>query len=343
MSDDFERLTSFASLRAAALRAARGARRSPSAARYLAELERETLLLERELRSGRWRPLPLRAFRIRDPKPRTIHSSDFRDRVVHHAIIGEVEPAFERVADPDSYACRRGRGNHAAVRRLQRLMRGHRWALKLDIHHYFETMPHAPLLARVRPLIQDPRVFELLARVVAGHGGATSTGIPIGALTSQHLANLYLGGLDRYARRTLRVGGLVRYMDDVLLLGPDRATMRGWREDVRRFVSQRLGLTVKESATRLIPVEIGVPFLGFRVWERQIRLDGARVRRLRRRLRTLDRAVAERRIDEHAAAKHAGPVLAWARHANAERLCASYYARRLPFALEFGMMETARR
>jgi len=121
-----------------------------------------------------------------------------------------------------------------------------------------------------------------------------------------------------------------------VVFGPDRATLRGWRNAMTPFVSQRLGLTVKEEATRLGPVSVGVSFLGFRVWPRQIRLDSARVRRFRRHLRRIDAALAAGRIDEQTAAASAGARVAWASQANSLGLRRSYYARRLPTRLERG-------
>ena len=115
----FEQVADFHALRTAAVRAARGKRRQPEAAAFLADLEPEVLRLQRELLAGAWRPGPYRTFAITDPKPRTISAAPFRDRVVHHALCAALEPVFERYAVFDSYACRPGKGTLAALRRAQ--------------------------------------------------------------------------------------------------------------------------------------------------------------------------------------------------------------------------------
>ena len=138
----FERIAAFGPLRRAALRAARGHRTSPEVANFLADLEREVLALERELLAGTWTPRPLTTFHIREPKPRTISAAAFRDRVVHHAVCAELDPVFEARGDKDSYACRPGKGSHAAVLRAQAHARQHPWFVKLDVRHFFETILH---------------------------------------------------------------------------------------------------------------------------------------------------------------------------------------------------------
>lgn len=316
----FDQVARFDALRKAALVAARGHGASRPVAAFLADLERECLALERELLAGAWWPRPLSTFRIRDPKPRTISAAAFRDRVVHHAVCAVLAPRFEARADPDSYACRPGRGNHAAVRRTQALCRRHEWYAKLDIRHFFETVPHAPLRARVAAVAPDPALLELLDRILAvGASGPGPVGLPIGNLTSQHFGNFYLGALDQYARRTLRVPAMVRYMDDVLVFGPDKATVRRWADAVGAWVPARLGLEVKTEATVVAPVRVGLPFLGFRVWPRLLRLDGARARRFRRRLRTLARLLAAGVLTEAQAQRRGGAVVAWAAHGDTLR------------------------
>lgn len=312
----FAHAVGFLALRKAALAAARGHRDGEGVAPFLADLEQRVLLLERELLAGNWQPQPLRSFRIREPKPRIVHAAAFVDRVVHHALCAELEPLFEGMADADSYACRTGKGTHAAVRRVQHHSRRYPWFVKLDIRHFFETVPHAGLLARLAPTLRDPDLRELVTRVLSVGYTTPGFGIPIGNLTSQHFGNFYLSFLDQFARRTLRVPALVRYMDDVLLFGPDKATVRDWAVRVDAFVTQKLGLSIKHEATIVAPVWVGVPYLGFRVWPRLIRLDAVRIRRLRRRLAMLARRMRNGELDEAGAQRSAGAVIAWASHAD---------------------------
>jgi RNA-directed DNA polymerase len=310
MGRRFDEVTAFFSLRRAARRAARGSRGSPGAAAFLCELEAEVLALQRELRAGAYEPGPFTTFPIREPKPRLISAAPFRDRVVHHAVCAVLEPELEREADPDSYACRRGRGTLAAVHRIQAHCRRWPWFAKLDVHHCFETVDLSVLRGLLIQRFPDPPLLDVLDRVLDRGAGPDGRGLPIGNLTSQHLANLLLGEVDREARR-IGVGGWVRYMDDMLLFGPDRDAVTRWRDALAAFVVARLHQVDKPSARRLAPVHAGVPALGFRVWPRRIRLDGARRRRVLRRLRRQGRAVEAGLLSESEAARSAGAWIGW--------------------------------
>ncbi len=323
----FEVATDFHNLRDAALRAARGGWRAPGAAAFLAELEREVLALQRELLDGAYRPRPLTTFQITDPKPRTISAAAFRDRVVHHALCAAMSPAFERFAVHHSYACRKGKGNRAAVIQVQRLTRRHGWFCKLDVRHFFETVDHRTLEDQLARRFKDRRALALVGRLLEVGETAPGVGLPIGNLTSQHFGNFYLGHLDHYALERLRVGAWVRYMDDLLLFGADKPEVRGHGEAVAAYLSQALGLAVKAEATRIAPVHTGVPFLGFRIWPGLIRFDAARARRFRRRCRALEADYRAGRIDEAGRERAMQSLLGWAEQADTRAFRASFFAR----------------
>lgn len=316
--DVLERMSSFGALRAASLRAARRLRARPSTGLWLSELEQNVLKLQRELRSGEWRPGALRRFLIRDPKPRTISVAPFRDRVVHHALCAELAPTFERLADRDSYACRVGYGQHRAVRRCQQLSRRWPWVARLDVAHFFETVPHAPLRARIARHLRDPGALAVLDLLLEAGGDCAGRGLPIGNLTSQHFGNHYLSALDHHLRRAVRVSGLIRYMDDYAIFAADAPSAWAAVEAADRFAAASLGLRLKHAETSVQPVTFGVRFLGARVWPRLIRLDRRRATRWARRLRALMRRVAEGG-DESRAAAQAQSLIAWTAVAQARR------------------------
>jgi RNA-directed DNA polymerase len=308
--------TAFHALRTAARNAARGHKQKPETAAFLCDLETEVLQLQRELRSGSYRPGPFQTFRIRDPKPRTISAAPFRDRVVHHALCAAMEPTFEARADPDSFACRVGKGNRAAVWRLQRLTRAWPWYAKLDVERYFETLPLSRLLGLLHTLFDDRPLLDAVEVVLRAGSEDGETGLPIGNLTSQHFANLYLGELDRFARAS-GVGGLVRYMDDVVVLGPDKASVAALAQAMAQQM-EALGLGDKASARRLGPVHIGVPFLGFRVWPHRIRVDRAARQRLLQKLRRPPRGLSESEVQVRQTS-----LAAWAAHGDTRGLLAT--------------------
>lgn len=290
----FERIVDFRNLVAAAGLAARGKRDRPSVARFEFFLERELIALQQELTAGTYRPGPFFTFEVRDPKRRAICAAPFRDRVVHHAVCDVLEPAFERRAIFDSYACRTGKGTHAAIERAQQLARGYRFFAKCDVRRFFASVDHAVLRTLLRSLFKDPPLLALLDRIIehAPPEALPGRGLPIGNLTSQHFANLYLGEWDHYLKDRLRVKGYLRYMDDVLIFADDKATLHLWLAETRAFLAERLGLALKEEVTLVAPATEGIPFLGFRVYPELIRLNQRTRRRFLRQVRLLERAHA---------------------------------------------------
>lgn len=327
--DLFDGVADFGALVAAAKRAARGKKARPEVAGFLMEVEGEVLRLQSELQDGTYRPGGYRTFEVRDPKPRTISAAPFRDRVVHHAICAALEPVLERSAIHHSYACRKGKGTKAAVLRAQHIARGRRYFLKIDVRRFYETADHAALRGLLRRRVADRRLLALID-VIIDHGAPGSTpgkGLPIGNLTSQHLANLYLGALDHHVTGRLGVRSYVRYMDDVILGGSDKATLWRWHGEVVRFLGERLCLELRAEATLVAPTSEGLPFLGFRIWPWLIRFDARRKRRFLAHVRQVDRALREGRVGEDAAARSATSLVGWSQHADTHRLRAALVGR----------------
>ena len=227
--DLFDAIASFPALHAAALRAATGKRGKPGVAAFLANLETEVLRLERELRSGRYRPGRYKRIEVFDPKHRIVSAAPFRDRVVHHAFCGVCEPLFERGFIQDSYANRKGKGTHRAVARYERFRDRHRHVLRCDVYRYFPAIDHALLKRDLRRRIACPRTLALADRIIDGSNPQEPVhlyypgddlftpferrrGLPIGNLTSQFCANLYLDGLNHFVKEVLRAKGYLRYV-----------------------------------------------------------------------------------------------------------------------------------
>ena len=235
-------VVSFDNLLAAYRKARRGKRRCADVARFALNLEQELLRLQRELQADTYWPGAYRLFRIYGRKPRLIAAAPFRDRVVHHAVMNLIEPPLDRTFIHDSYACRCGKGVHAAVERYQVWSRRNAYALKMDVAQYFPSIDHEILKAKLRRRIKDARVLALLERIIdtspvveggPGHFGEDHLplplerrrGIPIGNLTSQFLANLYLDDLDHFVKQTLKVRAYLRYVDDMVALHDDKGCL----------------------------------------------------------------------------------------------------------------------
>ncbi|MBN1345073.1 MAG: hypothetical protein JXQ73_20430 [Phycisphaerae bacterium] len=231
----FERVCSFDNLYAAARKALSGKRTKLPGASFLGDLEKELVSLRQELASETYQHGGYHYFLIHEPKERLVAAAPFRDRVVHHAIVRVIEPIFERRFIEDSFACRRGKGTHAAMRRALHFARGHRYALKCDVSKYFPSIDHEVLMGLVGRVIGDAPLLALLRRILASHADGETPewapgaelfeyrmrrrGLPIGNLTSQFMANVYLNPVDHLAKHVLRVKGYLRYMDDFILFG----------------------------------------------------------------------------------------------------------------------------
>lgn len=325
----WETITSFRNLARAAKHAAKGKGATAGVARFLFRMEPELLRLQRELVAGSYRPGVPFLFEIQDPKPRTIAAAPFRDRVVHHALIDPIEAALDRRLCDQCFACRRGKGQHRALRYAQRLVRRNEWFLKLDVKSFFPSLPHDVVMATLGSVLADNEALGLCERIVRA-GGAAGRGLPIGNLTSQWFANLVLGRLDQHVLTVLRTAGYERYMDDFVLLGGDKESLRAMHDAVEAFLAAELQLALKPSATMLAPVTQGLPFLGWRVYRGLLRLRPENLRRTRARLRQRRHQLAAGRVDEQQYADSVRAVIAHLRHGNTLQL------RRILFADDAG-------
>ena len=230
------------------------------------------LQIQKELESGAWRPGPYRQLWIYEPKRRLVHAPEFRDRVVHHALVQVVGPHFERRFISDSYACRAGRGTHAASRRLSGMLRsahdawGKFYVLKADISKYFYSIDHRILMEILSRIVGDRKTLEIF-RLLTEESPLKEAGVglPLGALTSQLCANAYLDVFDHYVKDRLGVRRYVRYMDDFIVLHPSKQELWSLLGLMDGFLRDRLKLALNRK-TSIFPASHGVDFAGYRHW-----------------------------------------------------------------------------
>jgi len=288
-----------------AYRACRRTKRATiNALRFEIDAEANLLQLQRELRDHTYRPGRSICFVTGGPKPREVFAADFRDRVVHHLLVARLERVFEPMFIHDSYACRLGKGTLAASDRLMEFLRratanGRRpaWAIHLDVASFFPSIHKRTLFAliarRVRHpelrwlthaiLFHDPTVdyhFQSRGKPSAAPGGrgypvpaakslfgkANERGLPIGNLTSQFWANVYLNEVDQFVKRTLRCRHYVRYVDDMVLLAERPEQLREWRDAIATCLRERLRLRLRPELSEPFAVSAGIDFVGWKTW-----------------------------------------------------------------------------
>lgn len=275
-------------------------RYTPAAASFEQNLDSELLAIQAALKTETYQPGGYRSFTIHEPKRRKISAAPFRDRVVHHALCNVIEPVYERKFIFDSYANRKAKGTHAALDRCTTFMRRYRCVLQCDVQQFFPAIDHTILKSILAHTIACPPTLRLCEKIIDSGVGVLDgeyspnyfpgddllaairpRGLPIGNLTSQFWANVYLNQLDQFVKHTLRVKGYLRYVDDFLLFADDKTTLHRWRNEVIRFL-QSLRLTIHEDRACPRPVNTGIPFLGFIVYpdhRRLLRRTGIRYQR----------------------------------------------------------------
>ncbi len=257
--------------------AAQGKRLRPEVRAFETDLEGNLSRLGKEIRAGEAPKNEFWRFQIRDPKPRVIHAPIFEDRVAHHALTGVIGPTLDGALVDDTFACRKGKGSLAAVHRAQHHLRRHEWYAKIDIKKYFASIPHERIVVAIAKKLGDRGVREMVRQLIFGFC-KSGYGLPIGALTSQHFANYYLGAMDRCLQSLPKVRAMVRYMDDAIWWCQSKAEAQHTLLQVRSFVERELGLRLKGDGF-VQRSRAGLSFLGFRIYPGTLRLSRRRMRR----------------------------------------------------------------
>jgi hypothetical protein len=245
---------------------------------------------------------------ITDPKLRTISTAPFEQRVMHHAIMNILEPVLERPLICHSYACRKGKGTHAAVLYAFEQCKTEPYFLKLDVRKYFDSIDHAVLKKQLRRLIKDVRVIILLDGIIDSYETMPGRGVPIGNLTSQFFANMYLASLDHYILEKLRPSAYCRYMDDFVVWSKSKKQLQDMFAKINDYARENLNLTLK------LPVfgnsVSGLPFLGFLIKEKGIYLMRKSKRRVTGRMSEITALLYQGGITEEKAAERVRSVFA---------------------------------
>jgi retron-type reverse transcriptase len=265
-----------------------------NAAKFEIHFEDELLKLKKELEAHTYRPGRSICFVVSKPKPREIFAADFRDRVVHHILVNYLEPIWEPKFIDQSYSCRKGKGAHRAIKDLKRYIRKaskgnsqKAYYLQVDIQSFFVSLKKDILFEIIKRHTKNPEILWL-AEVIIFHNPTSNyyrkcqaslfdlipdhkslfkvspdQGLPIGNLTSQFFANVYLNELDQFVKHKLKEKYYLRYVDDLVLLSPDKNQLKIWRDEIDRFLQEKLKLKLHPKKQILQTVDKGIDFVGY--------------------------------------------------------------------------------
>lgn len=301
----YPRVYDFENLYKAYLKARRGKRFREEVLEFTANLEENLITIQNELIWKTYRTGKYRQFYVYEPKVRLVLALPFKDRIVHHALCSVIEPIFEKAFIYDSYACRVGKGTHPGVDRLTGFLRRAQriwerpYCLKADIAQYFPTVDHKILLSLYRKKIRCPDILWLLTEIINSTADADDPnprGLPIGNLTSQLSANIYLNELDHFCKEVLRLRFYVRYMDDFVILHGDKRKLRLIKNEIQVFLNDRLRLEYN-GKTAIFPISQGINFLGYRIWPTHRLLRKNSIKRMRQKLKGFEKGYAAGRVD----------------------------------------------
>lgn len=311
-------------------KASKGRRSHPSIASFEYNLENELVELRDELREETYISGGYRSFTVHEPKRRKISAAPFRDRVVHHALMNVIGPMLERKFIFDSYANQIGKGTHKALDRCTYFMRRYEYVLPCDVKQFFPSIDHQILKSVLANTIKDERTRQLIARIIKSGEGVLNNeydmvyfqeddlfsknrprGLPIGNLTSQFWANVYMNELDQFIKQKLKVHAYLRYVDDFALFSNNKVELREWRIAIIDFLAS-LRLTIHEESAHARPTRKGITFLGFILFPDHRRLKPTKGYAFRRRWKYLCSMCRTRKITTDDLKTHA---VAWTNHA----------------------------
>ena len=297
----------------------------PYVMEFESNLSENLSLLQTELLLHSYQPRALETFILRDPKTRKISKSHFRDRIIHHALCNIIEPLFEKSFIFDSYANRIGKGALKALERFEYFSRkvtqnNYRpaYILKADIRHYFENVSHNILLKILKSKIKDERVIWLIKKILKNH--SVEKGMPLGNLTSQFFANVYLNELDQFVKHQLKAKYYLRYVDDFAIIHNSKEVLEEWKERIDTFLTKSLALTLHPDKSKIIPISRGIEFLGFKIFPHYRLMKRRNRRKFKRKLRETVCLFDNKEIAYDSIYDFIEGWIAYAKHANTYNL-----------------------
>ena len=303
--DIFERIISLENLFQAWREFKRGKTNKLEIQEFVLNLENRIFQLHAELKNETYIHSAYTAFYVNDPKPRHIHKASVRDRLLHHAIFRVLYPIFDSRFIHDSYSCRVSKGTHRAVNRLKKfLIQASQndsrliYALKCDVKKFFDSIDQEILQKLIQLRVHDEDTLGLVGQVIGSFEKSPGIGLPLGNITSQLFANIYLNELDQFMKHRLKIKHYLRYCDDFIILGDDDDVLKETTKQISDFLETRLKLSLHPNKIITRKYRQGIDFLGYVV------LPHHRVLRTKTKRRILNRVNGG--VNEHSIQSYFG-------------------------------------
>ena len=285
-------------------------------------MDENLILLRDQILSGKVDVGHYHYFTIHDPKERVICAASFPERVLHHAIMNICHPYFDRTLIYDTYATRIGKGTYKALDRAREGARKYKYVAKMDVRKYFDSVNHLVLKQYLQRLFKDQTLLTIFNTIIDSYHTTEGCGIPIGNLTSQYFANLYLSNIDHREKEQQHIPLYIRYMDDILIFSNDKQQLKSVAADMQEQM-RLIGLTLKP--VQFLRTEQGVHFLGYRVYPHKMLLSGRSKRRFAHKFRLYEHLLQDGTMTEYEYLQHILPLLAFTQKAYTkqfrQRLC----------------------
>lgn len=308
-----ERIVDIDNVALAAHKAFRGKRGKAEVRDFVKDFSTNISALRDDIESGNIIIGNYHYFTIFDPKERVICAADLKERILHHSIMNICHSRFDKALIYDTYATRPGKGVYAALDKARLAMCRYSYYAKLDVRKYYDNIDHTILKDIIRRLFKDKWLLALFDRIIDSYSVRPGKGIPIGNLTSQYFANIYMSGLDHYMKETLSVPVYIRYMDDVLVCCDDKCALHNYVSSFINYASCRTKLEIKQP--QFGKCTTGVSFLGYKVLPGYMLLNGRSKKRFRAKFLEYSRMHLSGELTEKELSLRLVPLLAFTRHA----------------------------
>lgn len=311
--DLFDKIIDFENIALACSKAFKGKSNTKEVYRFRSNLIDRIGRIRRDLLNRNFDFGDYRQFTIYEPKERIISAPNLMQRIVHHSVMNICHKYFEKKYIYNCYASRPGKGVHAAVNSVFKASTKSTLYVKLDFRKYFDSIDHNILKHKLSRMFKDKRLLDLFFKIIESYEVKEGKGLPIGNLTSQYFANLYLSDLDHYVLEHIGVKYYCRYMDDVVILASDNISLHSIVEKIMSISKIELALELKTPVYG--QVKDGLVFLGYKIFHDRIELSGKSKRRYRRKIKLNHRLHSEGIIHDGVLADRIRALISFTNHA----------------------------